>query len=168
MEPPEVETELRECNDLQLRSGRIVETERNNDVHIEDPLPAEQIEQSEKEFQQQNQQKNQQQVTTSSPPFPERLIIPRPLEKPNFDLLGELKNLCIKIPLLQPIQDIPIYAKTIKELCIKKPKRRTKTNPTVQIVGTLSDLLSGMETPVKYEDPGNPIVTVKINGQSYS
>lgn len=61
--------------------------------------------------------------------------------------------MCIKIPLLQAIQDIPIYAKPIKELCIKKPKRRTTTNPTVQIVGTLSELLSGMETPVKYEDP---------------
>ena len=75
--------------------------------------------------------------------------------------------MCIKIPLLQAIQDIAIYAKTIKELCIKNPKRRTKTNPTVQVVGTLSDPLSGMEAPVKYEDPGNPIVMVKINGQSF-
>ena len=24
-----------------------------------------------------------------------------------------------------------------------------------------------METPIKYEDPGNPIVTVQINGQSF-
>ena len=56
MEPPEVETELRECNDLQLRSGRIVETERNNDVHTKDPLLVEQTVQTEKEFQQQNQQ----------------------------------------------------------------------------------------------------------------
>ena len=70
MEPPEVETELRECNDLQLRSGRIVETERNNDVHTEDPLLVEQTLQSEKEVQQQNQQQNQQEVITSSPPFP--------------------------------------------------------------------------------------------------
>jgi len=163
MEPPEVETELRECNDPQLSSSRIVETERNNDVHNEDLLSIEQAKQSEKEVQQQNQQ----QVKTYSPPFPERLIIPRPLVQSNFDLLGELKNLCIKIPLLQAIQDIPIYAKTIKELCIKKPKRRTTTNPTVQIVGTLSDLLSGMETPIKYEDPGNHIVTVQINGQSF-
>ena len=75
--------------------------------------------------------------------------------------------MCIKIPLLQAIQDIPIYAKTIKELCIRKPKRRTTTNPTIQVVGTLSDLLSGMETPIKYEDPRNPIVTVQINGQSF-
>ena len=75
--------------------------------------------------------------------------------------------MCIKIPLLQAIQDIPIYAKTIKELCIKKPKRRIKNNPIVQVVGTLSGLLSGREAPIKYEDPRNPIVIVQINGCSF-
>ena len=75
--------------------------------------------------------------------------------------------MCIKIPLLQAIQDIPIYAKTIKELCIKNPKRRITTNLIVQVVGTLSDLLSGRETPIRYEDLGNPIATVQINGHSF-
>eukprot|EP00253_Pinus_taeda_P019898 PITA_19898 len=50
-------------------------------------------------------------------------------------------------------------------MCIKK-SRNTTTNPSVQVVGTLSDLLSGKETPIKYEDPGNPIVTVQIYGQT--
>ena len=50
----------------------------------------------------------------------------------------------------------------------KKPRRRITNNPTIQVVGTLSDLLSRREAPVKYEDPGNPIVTVKINGQTFS
>ena len=44
---------------------------------------------------------------------------------------------------------------------------RTITNPTVQIVGTLSKLLSGMETPVKYEELGNPIGTVQIHWQLF-
>jgi len=74
----------------------------------------------------------------------------------------------MKIPLLQAIQDIPIYAKTIREIYIKKPMRRITNNPTVQVVGTLSDLLSGREAPIKYEDLGNPIVTVKINGKTFS
>jgi len=113
-------------------------------------------------------QQTHNQTTTFSPPFPERLIIPRPIEHPDFDILGELKNLYIKIPLLQAIQDIPIYAKTIRELCIKKPRRRITNSPTVQVVGTLSDLLVGREAHVKYEDPGNPIVTVQINGQTFS
>lgn len=94
-------------------------------------------------------------------------MILHPIEHPNFDLLGELKNICIKIALLQAIQDIPIYAKTIKELCIKKSVRQTKITLTVHIVGTLSNLLLGKETLVKYEAPGNPIVTAKINGHSF-
>ena len=72
----------------------------------------------------------------------------------------------IKIPFLQAIQDIPIYAKTIKELCIEKSRRNITTNPRFQVVRTLSDLLSGKETPIKYEDPGNLIVTVQIYGQT--
>eukprot|EP00253_Pinus_taeda_P028703 PITA_28703 len=106
------------------------------------------------------------QASTSSPPFPERLVIPRPVQYPDFDILGELQNLYIRIPFLQAIQDIPIYAKTIKELCIKKSRRNATTNSRVQVVSNLSDLLSGKETPIKYEDLGNPIVTVQIYGQT--
>lgn len=50
----------------------------------------------------------------------------------------------------------------------KKPRRKITNNPKVQVFGTLSDLLLGKETPVKYEDPGNPIVIVQINGQTFS
>jgi len=95
------------------------------------------------------------------------LIIRRPIEHPDLDLLGEVKTICIKIPLLQAIQDIPIYAKTIKELCEKKSMRKTKITPIVHVVGTLSDLLLGKEIPIKYEDPRNPIVTVQINVCSF-
>lgn len=52
-------------------------------------------------------------------------------------------------------------------MCTKKPKRKTKTTPTFHVVGTLSDLLLGRETPVKCEDPRNSIVTVQINGCSF-
>ena len=96
---PELETELRECNDLQLRSGCIIESEGEKNVQVENPLPSEQTLQKENVVTQQTHEKE----TTSSPPFPERLIIPRPIEHHDFDLLGELKNLCIKIPLLQAI-----------------------------------------------------------------
>ena len=39
--------------------------------------------------------------------------------------------------------------------------------PIVHVVGNLSDLLLGKELPVKYDDPGNPIVTVQIAGHSF-
>jgi hypothetical protein len=41
-------------------------------------------------------------------------MIAKPSLYPNFDTVGELKNLCVKIPLLQALQDIPIYVKIIK------------------------------------------------------
>ena len=42
------------------------------------------------------------------PPFPERLVIEKPVVHPKYNLLNELKNICIKIPILQDITDIPI------------------------------------------------------------
>ena len=46
--------------------------------------------------------------TTPSPSFLERFMIAKPTVYHNFGLVGELKNLNIKIPLLQALQDIPI------------------------------------------------------------
>jgi hypothetical protein len=105
---------------------------------------------------------------TPSPLFPERLMIEKQTVYPNFDIVGELKNIYIKIPLLQAFQDIPIYTKMIKGLCGKNLVRKIK-NPssTVCMVGSLSDLTLGRQEPVKYVDPGNPIVTVQIQGCSF-
>jgi hypothetical protein len=58
-------------------------------------------------------------------------MIEKPVVYPNFDIVGELKNLYIKIPLLQALQYIPIYAKTIKELCGRNPVKKIK-NPSQQ------------------------------------
>jgi len=52
-------------------------------------------------------------------------------------------------------------------LCVKKPRRNIANNPRVQVVSTLSDLLLGKETPIKYKDPGNPTVTMQIYGQTF-
>jgi hypothetical protein len=95
-------------------------------------------------------------------------MISKPVIYPNFDIVGELKNLYVKIPLLQALQDIPIYAKTIKELCGRNPIRKIKnSSSTVCVLGALSDLFLGRQEPIKYADPGNPIVTVHIHGCSF-
>ena len=47
------------------------------------------------------------------PPYPERLILPKAVGQPQFNLLGELRNLYVEIPLLQALHNVPIYAKTI-------------------------------------------------------
>jgi len=149
-----------------LRSGYIITPEENRDqpsIEIETPpihIPPPVINIELKQGEEMDQHEHHEKLTVTSPPFLERLMIPKPIIYPDFDLVGELKNICIKIPLLQAIQDIPIYAQTIKELCVKKHARKAKTSPTIHILGTLSDLILGGETPIKYEDLGNPIVTV--------
>ena len=69
------------------------------------------------------------------PPFPERLVIEKPVVHPEYDILNELKNICVKIPLLQAIKDIPIYNKVIKELCIKHPGKKQKDPLISHVIG---------------------------------
>ena len=52
---------------------------------------------------------------------------------PNYDFLDELRNVCIKISLLQAIKEIPILAKTIKELSMKKTGKRIKEIKKIQL-----------------------------------
>ena len=68
----------------------------------------------------------------------------------------------MKIPLLQSIKDIPILAKTIKELCLKKRGRKRKQPTKIQEVGQLAELITNQPRLLKYGNPGNPIVTAYI------
>ena len=83
---------------------------------------------------------------------------------PNYDFLAELKNVCIKIPLLQAIKEIPILAKIIKELSMKKPERKTKELKRIHLAGKIIDIMMGKIAIQKYVDPGSPIVKTHING----
>jgi hypothetical protein len=79
------------------------------------------------------------------------------------ELLGEIKSLCIKIPLLQAIKDVPIFNRFIKEKCIRRPWRKRKDAPTINVIGQLVDLMLGKLIVPKYLDPGSPLVNVHIN-----
>ena len=57
------------------------------------------------------------------PPFPKRLTATTQPNPEEDELLGELKQLCVKIPLLQAIKDVPIYNKLVKEKCFGNPGR---------------------------------------------
>eukprot|EP00253_Pinus_taeda_P002786 PITA_02786 len=103
----------------------------------------------------------EQTASSSTPPFPERLQIHKGVEKqillPNYDFLDELKNVCIKIPLLQAIREIPILAKTIKELSLKRPGRKPRDTRRIHLVGKIADIMMGKITMQKYVDPDRSI-----------
>jgi hypothetical protein len=65
---------------------------------------------------------------------------------------------------VQAIRDIPIYDKTIRELCLKKVGRKKKVPPTIQFIRQSTDQLTNQIRVDKYEDPGSPIVTIFIKG----
>ena len=91
------------------------------------------------------------------PPYPERLLVKKSEEPLGHNLDTELRNICVKIPLLQAIKDITIYAKIVRDLCIKKPRRKRKDHSVIEVVGQFSEFIT--EMPSKYSDPGNPVVT---------
>ena len=53
----------------------------------------------------------------------------------------ELKNICVKIPLLNALKDIPIYAKIVRDLCIRKQGSQKMEPPTIQIIGNLESFI---------------------------
>jgi hypothetical protein len=82
------------------------------------------------------------------PPYPEILLVKKPNPPLHRDIEDELRNVCIKIPLLQAIKDIPIYTKIIRNLCIKKLGRKKKEPPLVQVVGQLSEFIYEIHTNI--------------------
>ena len=84
------------------------------------------------------------------------------MEQPSFNLLGMLKNVYVRIPVLQALHGVPIYAKIVRDLVVKKPGRKAKDPPTVHVVGQLSELIMGKVPLAKYVDPGNLTVTICI------
>jgi hypothetical protein len=61
-----------------------------------------------------------------NPPYPERLLIKKTEEPLEHNLETKLRNICVNIPLLQAIKDIPIYDKIVRDLCIKNLGRKRK------------------------------------------
>jgi len=148
------------CDEIKLRSGRIVEP------IIEDAPSLELDKESGEKPSIDTEEIDQSIIELADPPFPERLEITKTVELPSFNLLGELQNFHVNIPLLQVIRDVPIYAKTVRDLCIKRLGKKPRDPLIVHIVGELSELMLGKTPPIKYGDLGNPPVTVKI-GQTF-
>jgi hypothetical protein len=104
-------------NDIHLRSGKVLH--QDAPIIFEEPTEDETLNQINN-----NDSTNPINQTSSfvinqtqqfdTPTFLERLALENQITKSGYDLLDELKNVCIKIPLLQAIKDIPIYAKIVK------------------------------------------------------
>ena len=74
-------------------------------------------------------------------------------------LLEVFNQVRLNIPLLDAIQQVPSYAKFIKDMCTKK--RKTNVPKKVFLATNISELLSN-QIPIKYKDPGCPTISCTI------
>jgi hypothetical protein len=98
-----------QCNDIHLRSGKIVEP-------IIDDVTSSDFDKEERKkhnLPEEVQPSSNTIVEIVEPPFPECLSLTKTPEPPAFNILGELQNLYVKIPLLQALRDVQIYARTM-------------------------------------------------------
>jgi len=65
----------------------------------------------------------------------------------------------LNILLLDAFQEVPTYAKFLKDMCTKK--RKTNVLKKIFLAANISELLSG-PIPIKYKDPGCPVITCTI------
>jgi hypothetical protein len=91
-------------------------------------------------------------------PFPNRLR-PRKNNAHMEKILEIFKQVKVNVPLLDAIEQVPAYAKFLKDLCRKK--RASQTPKKVFLAVNLSDMFSS-QMPVKYKDPGCPTISCTI------
>ena len=94
------------------------------------------------------------------PPFPQALKSKKKAIN-QVEILEVLRQVKVNIPLLDMIQQVPTYAKFLKDLCIVKRGLNFDKN------GFLTKQVSAIiqcKTPVKYKDPGCLSISVNIGG----
>jgi hypothetical protein len=97
-------------------------------------------------------------------PFPERLKAPSHFGKQGEKIqamMEVVKQVKINIPLLDAIQQVPAYAKFLKDLCTQKRKSRNHIPKKVLLTEHVSSLIQH-NTPPKFKDPGTPTISCII------
>jgi hypothetical protein len=97
------------------------------------------------------------------PPFPQRLVKPKK-EKKLFDIFETSRKVEINIPLLDAIQQIPVYAKFLKECCTHK--RKFQEHETVGLTEEVSAVLL-RKLPPKLKDPGSFTIPCRIGDHDF-
>ncbi|KAG2701767.1 hypothetical protein I3760_06G059000 [Carya illinoinensis] len=91
-------------------------------------------------------------------PYPQRLAAGKK-NKYHTEIQEIFKQVKINIPLLDAIQQVPSYAKFLKDLCTVKRKLNVKKKAF--LTEQVSSLILS-ETPQKFGDPGSPNISIMI------
>ena len=74
-------------------------------------------------------------------------------------ILETFKQVKVNIPLLEAVQQVPSYAKFLKDLCTHKCT--TNVPKKAFLIANINSILSN-QLPVKYKDPGCPTISCII------
>ena len=135
-----------------LRSGRELKTAAPEQVKsapvVAEPLPKEQSVAEEE-------------VKIQIPPLFPQALRKKKNRVNQTEMLEVLRQVKVNIPLLDMITQVPTYAKFLKDLCTVK--KSLNVNKKAFLTQKVSAII-GNKTPVKYKDPGCPIISVNIGG----
>ncbi|XP_058766048.1 uncharacterized protein LOC131639583 [Vicia villosa] len=133
--------------DLEIRENEVEAEE----VVVMEPTPKEKV-------------VEQKQNSAVKLPFPIRNKKKGQHEK-NFEKFLEMfKKLEINIPFLEALEQMPTYAKFMKDIIAKK---RTIDRDTIILTETCSAILQGMKIPVKKKDRGSVTIPCTIGDRSF-
>ena len=94
------------------------------------------------------------------PPFPQPLRSKKKASKQEGILEG-LRQVKVNIPLLDMIEQVPTYAKFLKDLCTVK--KGLGINKKAFLIEQVSSIIQ-CKTLLKFKDPGSPTISVNIGG----
>ena len=97
---------------------------------------------------------------STPPPFPQALKAKKKAIN-QAEILEVLRQVKVNIPQLDMIKQVPTYAKFLKDLCTVK--RVLNVNKKAFLTEQVSSIIQ-CKTPVKYNDPGCPTISVNIGG----
>ncbi|XP_035551096.1 uncharacterized protein LOC108995832 [Juglans regia] len=97
-------------------------------------------------------------------PFPQALKSSKRTLDPNNEILENLRQVKINLPLLHVIKQVPTYIKLLNDLCIVKRKHHVKK--TAFLIEQVSALIE-QRIPPKYKDPGCPTIVCSIGNHEF-
>jgi hypothetical protein len=153
-----------------LRSGKQVDNQVKEPEVVDEAVPAADHAEQE-ETKSDDKEKKDAEPSTVTPivkdltrsfvpkaPYPERLRAPK--KNAQFaEILEVFKQVQINIPFLDAIQQVPAYAKFLKDLVTIK--RKTNVPKKAYLTEQVSSILQ-CKLPIKYKDPGCPTIACMI------
>ena len=164
--PSDTQKNPKDCMAIQLRSGKDLSSNKKTEGKEENEAEKEKTKEKEEKNSQLEQlkgsddQKKKEGVPAYTPalPFPQRLQKSR-REEQFSKFLDIFKKIEINIPFVEVINQMPLYAKFLKEVLSKK--RKIDEEGVVNLTATCSAIIQ-QKLPAKIKDPGSFTIPCSI------